>query len=115
MNRIQSILMVSAAAFSVNVAFAQTPDAQNGAPAGAAPEARIVTSTTDPLVQKRKDNALANQQYKENKKSAKEDYQHRVKAAKMDRKQFKKDATTQEKAAMAGETTAAPLEAVPNK
>lgn len=124
MNRIQSILMVTATAFSVNVAFAQTPSNQDGSPSATPPETRIVTPTTDPLVQKRIDNAQANKQYSQEKKNAKADrkrdkqttkadYKHRIDAAKMDQKQLKQDASKQEKAALSGETTAAPLEAVP--
>ena len=117
MNRIQSILMITAAAFSVNLAYAQTPE---GAIDAKSPEARIVTSTTDPLVQKRNDNAQANQQYKTHKKQykvqykdSKDEYKQRLAGAKLDQEQFKKDATKQEKSAMTGETTAAPLEALP--
>ncbi len=133
MNRIQSILMVTAAAFSVNMAYAQTPADQTGAPTAAAPEVRIVTPTTDPLVQKRNDNALANKEYKENKKQAKEaykqqkeqsrldkktaktQYKQQVDAAKIDQEQFKKDATTQEKSALQGDAPAAPLQALPEQ
>lgn len=120
MNRIQSILLVTAAAFSITGAYAQTQPAMPAtpvapAPGTPAPEARLVTPTTDPLVQKRNDNALANQQYKDNKKAAKADYKQRVKAAKTDRKQFKKDASAQERAAMNGDVPAAPLQALPSK
>lgn len=113
MNRIHSILLVTAAAFSVNVAFAQTQGAADAGAQTPAPEVRIVTPTTDPLVQKRNDNALANKQYKENKKAAASEYKDRVKAAKSDRKQLKKDAADQEKSAMSGDTPAAPLQALP--
>jgi hypothetical protein len=120
MNRIQSILLVTAAAFSINAAYAQTqpamPDTSGTAtPGAAAPETRLVTPTTDPLVQKRNDNAMANQQYKDNAKAAKADYKQRMKAAKTDRKQFKKDASVQERSAMNGDTPAAPLQALPTK
>ncbi|MCP1120766.1 hypothetical protein [Robbsia andropogonis] len=117
MNRIQSILLVTATAFSVNLVYAQTQPAadsavNNGMNSSPAP-VRIVTPTTDPMVQKRNDNALANEQYRANKKAAKQEYKHKVKAAKTDQKQFKKDATAQEKAALNGEVPAAPLQAVP--
>lgn len=133
MTRIQSILMVTAAAFSVNMAYAQTTTNQTGSPSAPAPEARIVTPTTDPLVQKRNDNALANKEYKENKKQAKENYKQQkeqsrldkktakaqykqqVEAAKVDQEQFKKDATSQEKSALQGDAPAAPLQALPEQ
>ncbi|WP_347558776.1 hypothetical protein [Robbsia sp. KACC 23696] len=132
MNRIQSILLVTATAFSVNLVYAQTQPAagsavNNGINSSSAP-VRIVTPTTDPLVQKRNDNALANEQYRSNKKAAKQeykqktktdkttakqDYKQKVLAAKTDQQQFKKDAASQEKSALNGDTPAAPLQAVP--
>jgi 2-succinyl-5-enolpyruvyl-6-hydroxy-3-cyclohexene-1-carboxylate synthase len=132
MKRIQSILLVTATAFSVNLVYAQTQPAadsamNNGINSSSAP-VRIITPTTDPLVQKRNDNTLANEQYRANKKAAKQeykqktktdkmtakqDYKQKVDAAKADQKQFKKDAASQEKAALNGDTTAAPLVAVP--
>jgi hypothetical protein len=106
MNRIQSILIVTAAAFSVSTAFAQTPSAPaQPAMSGMSGMQSTAAPSADPLVQKRNDNAMANKEYKDNKKSAKADYKQHVKAAKADRKQLKKDATSQEKAALSTQGT----------
>jgi len=118
MNRIQSVLMVTATAFSVNMAYAQTSEGDNG---NTVSETRIETSTTDPLIQKREDNAQANAQYKTHKKiykqqykESKDEYKQRLAGAKLDQKQFKQDATKQEKASLSGDAPAAPLDPAPS-
>jgi hypothetical protein len=113
MNRIQSILVVTAAAFSVNMAHAQTSEGDNG---NTVTETHVVTTTTDPLIQKREDNAQANAQYKTHKKvykqqykDSKDEYKQRLAGAKLDQKQFKQDATKQEKSSLSADAPAAPL------
>lgn len=104
---IQSMLITTALAFSSAAALAQgTVPADTAAPATAAPSAappqmRIVAPTNDPLVQRREDNAVANEEYKNNKKQAKQAYKQKVKAAKTDQKQLKRDASQDAKAALA--------------
>lgn len=105
MKYILPLLINSVLAFSSSVALAQsTHPAAISAPTAVAPaQIRIVAPTIDPLVQRREDNALANEEYKNNKKQAKQEYQNKIKAAETDRTQLKHDAAESAKAALANQ------------
>ncbi|CAJ0814029.1 hypothetical protein [Ralstonia flaminis] len=74
----------------------QTTGTVQTAPGNPAP----MTSSSDPLVQKRIDDKAANDEYKARKSEAKAAYKEEKKAAKSNRKAEKKEATAKRKEAM---------------
>lgn len=98
--------LAMAAALAASAAFAQMTPAPKTMPettgtVQAAPEGQgPVTSSNDPLIQKRIENKAARDEYKARKTAAKSAYKSEVKGAKLDRKLEKKDAAAEAKEKM---------------
>ncbi|AEG67746.1 hypothetical protein PP715_16085 [Ralstonia solanacearum] len=103
---LKTMLTLAAAALVASAAFAQMTPAPETAPptagmAQAAPQGQgPITSSTDPLVQKRIDNKAARDEYKARKAEARAGYRDEMKAAKANRKTEKQEASTRRKEEM---------------
>lgn len=80
----------------------ETPDVAGLRGTPPAPHNLTAPGPTDPLVQKRDEDARANAQYRQDKKSAKASYKSQVKSAKVLRKTDREAANDQMKAEMHG-------------